>query len=266
MTFDREFRCFFIETYPLKELQARWKIVDDLARYVIEGCRDQYDVRAETLGAEVFTNNVKAIMGEHFARLVEVPAKHRNKYVTIDNRHQRVLEACKEAQHFQRYDVRACPTFSDKELLAAFKGEFDVDVIWKGQEDNPNCLGAFTNSLNNYYQACTRMCALSVIFKLVRWSEHTNLQLAGAEQLRAVLYQRIRSSTRELALFGGLLGGDHAKMATKILCHEMAYDPKASCGYSVIQFLQPDGKVPGSWSGKVSDSLAANIRLQYDLL
>jgi hypothetical protein len=261
-----DFRPFFIETYPLEELQARWKIVTDLCTYVVEGCRDQYDARAEVPHGEEFKNVVKAIMGEHLARLVEVPAKLRNRYCPVDNRFERVMSAFEEAERFSRYHIGACPTFSDKALLAVFKDEYGVDVIWQNQEGNPTCLGAFTNSLNNYKQACTRMCALNVIFELVRWSEHTNIYLAGAEQLRTVLYQRIRSATVQLAMFGGLLGGVHAKMATQILCHEMAYDPDGHTKFSAIQFLQPDGRVPGSWQATPENALAADIKARYEAL
>jgi hypothetical protein len=261
-----EFCPFFIETYPLEELQARWKIVTELCTYVVEGCRDQYDPRAEVPHGEEFKNVVKAIMGEHFARLVEIPAKLRNRYCTVDDRVKRVIDAFEEAKRFSRYHIGACPNFSDKVLLAAFKDTYGVDVIWQSQEGNPTCLGAFTNSLNNYYQTCTRMNALTVIFELVRWSDHTNIYLAGADQLRAVLYQRIHAATRELAMFGGLLGGEHAKMATQILCHEMAYDPKGHTKFSAIQFLQPEGRVPGSWQAAPENALSADIKARYEAL
>lgn len=266
MSTEREFRCFFQQTFPLELLQQRYKIVDDLGRYVLRGVMDRYARSPAHPSAKPFSDSIDAVWMRTFSQMVVVPKKQQALYFSPTNTAEHVFHAFEEAARYAREPISAIPHFTNEALAKEFGEKFGVTTINAGGTCKPSVHACYRMAMDNIKQTKTRLVALGAIFNLCRWSEYTTAELAGADAIRATLWQNLATYQRHAVAFGLLMGGQQAKEVAQMLVNETMYDPKADINYSLVQFRHADENMPGSWSGTEDEKLRADIVERYEAL
>jgi hypothetical protein len=105
------------------------------------------------------------------------------------------------------------------------------------------------------------------IIQLIRADEFKHITLQGFDEIGQQLRMHRMTFMRNLAMFGGLLGGSPARFVAKLLARDACHKEDAGdVQYSLIHFLMPDGRIPGSWSSDAEDRFRADIKKHYDKL
>jgi hypothetical protein len=164
--------------------------------------------------------------------------------------------------------LRATPHFSSTQIQLAFEAEFKTVLISTHDEAEPTVLGAYSTALMNFYQTESRLCTLYALSSLLRPNDYSNQPpLDGAEEIRTELWRRAKQFLLEIALFGGLLGGKYAAESTRFLTHELCQkENPEDIKYSVIQFLQADGRHPGRFLSETEELFRNDIAEKYNAL
>jgi len=258
-------KLFLSWTYSFEVLQARCNIVEDVLRYALKGAENQYDAPYAHPKAALLKADVKARMYEVFRPLV-MPKNGKAMVNPAGDTNELLFAAFEEARTYAMVDqIKAIPHFSSPELTSAFGKKFFARTISMGAEVHPSVEGAFDQARANFQQCESRLVALHSLYTLVSMNQYGNVpELMGFDEIRKTLWERRQKFLRDIAMFGGLLGGHRAKAVACMLARESCHktDP-ADVQYSIIQFLTADGVVPGRWSADQDEAFRKDIALKY---
>lgn len=260
-------KLFLNWMYPFEVLQARCTIIEDLVRYIGKGVDDPYDPSKRHPQWRAFEADVRARLYETFRPLMKRQSKT-PAGVEGDTR-EILFYAFDEGMANCSIDrLKAIPHFRDEGLISDFGKKFYARVIPSYHEADPSVDGAYNQSLDNFHQTEGRLAALHALYFLLRTNHHGNIaELLGFEEIRRTLFERRDQFMRYIAMFGGLLGGAKAAAAVQLLALESCHKEHSDyVQYSIIQFLQADGVVPGRWLGESDEKFRNDIKRRFDAL
>jgi hypothetical protein len=164
--------------------------------------------------------------------------------------------------------LKAIPHFRDEGLTSAFGKKFYARVIPSYNEAEPSVDGAYNQALDNFHQTEGRLAAMHSLYFLLRTNTHGGIaHLLGFDEIRSTLFQRRDQFLRHVATFGAMLGGARAAAAAQLLALECCHkEDGENIQYSIVQFLQADGVVPGRWSSDADEKFRADIKRRFDAL
>lgn len=257
------FKSFLSWTYPQEVLMERQQVIEDLVRYVVRGCESPYGRQENHPQEQPFTDRVRSMMlSECQPRLVT----KRKMKVNCGDTTKLVLEAFRTAIKNTRMTSICTPHFSNAALCEAFGNEFGVAVVPLVNEAPPTVVGAYHQALADLYQAETRLVALAAINELLMSPYYAD-RLTGYGELRDTLYQRRDRVLLNVATFGCLLGPESAATVARILAEKRCHAPdEGALQYSIIEYLQPDCRVPGSYLTSTVGAFRIDIKRYYDRL
>jgi hypothetical protein len=261
-----EFTPFFQNTFPLEVLKERAGILDSLVGYVTTGWVDPYTRRAAA-DANTFWESVRASVFTHFALYEEIPKRLRARMRAPGDTPDRLVAIFTEAKRFYGVKLLATPPFASDDLAQYFSKQLGTETISAYAEAKPTVEGAFKMARDNFIQAGTRTVSLYAICSLVKRAKYYDVSLSGQGALREHLYQQRVMFMRDMLVFGGLLGGESQREAVRMAAQQMCHKEDAGdIQYSIMQFLQPGGSIPGSYPAKSAEDFAADIKARYDSL
>ena len=258
-------KLFLSWTYSFDVLQERCAIVEDVLRYALAGAMNQYNAPYAHPKAAELKADVKARMYEVFRPLV-MPKNGKAMVNPAGNTNELLFAAFEDARTYAMVDqIKAIPHFSSDELTSAFGKKFFARTISMGAEAHPSVGGALDLARANFQQCESRLVALHSLYTLVSMNQYGNVpELMGFDEVRKTLWERRQKFLRDIAMFGGLLGGHYAKSVACMLARESCHktDP-SDVQYSIIQFLQPDGIIPSRWTSEQDAAFRADIASKY---
>ena len=258
------FKPFLSGMYNIDVLRNRQNIISQLTEFVVENLRDNVNPRDQHSSCKPFVESVNSTMFELSQPWAQLTKRQQS---LIDNGDTTgiVLDAFEKVMKWNHISDVIAPPFQDKHLYAAFVERFNAHVE-KWDKTDPSIQGAYNMAKLNMIRAHTRATCMSVIVTLLKRSDYSNPAIANFNVIREHLYTSGCEFSRQMLLFGGLLGGDFAKEALKVACNRMAYDPKMSIDYSVIHYLSRDGVSPGSWPTAHDVQFRDEIKKAYEQL
>lgn len=260
---DRDYQ-FLSEVLPADAKETRFTVIDDMVRYIQQCVGPQYGREGGLQEFSQFQTSVSAALFRFAARSVKLPKNFMAD--AAEKTALMVVEAIQEGMRFASAE-RICVThFANKEIAKAVQADTNaIQLSWE-EPEVPSVESAFQMAQDNFIRLETGIVYLYAIYKMARPSPYSNFDLAGGDAVRSFMYSRRAQFMKNILLFGGLLGGVQAAVAVKMVAREMVYNPNSDIDFSVIEYLQPFGRVPGSYLSKYNEDFMKDIINKYETL
>lgn len=247
---------FVLWTHTGETNAARCRILEDLMRFVFDGCVDPYK-GAQHAKAKVFENDIKARL---FDALQPSILKYKADGKTDGSTSAMLIAAFSTAERFTGLKLKVTPLIRDKAIETEFVKQFGCKPrVWR--ESEPTVEGAYSMARANYEVMTSRIITLNALLELVRESNHRNVEIPeGWHELRTTLFERRSEFLRNMLMFGGMLGGSAAAAAVHEAATTSCYkeDPDA-IQYAVAHFMIPDGILPSRYDHDWAEALKTDI-------
>lgn len=254
---------FISWTYAPEINAERCEIVLTLVRDILEGVADQHE-RSQHPQAEVLTAAVKARLYD--AQVPRFASSSNRKFKPQDagNTAELLVKAFQDGLKFSFVrELKLAPPLSMKYDQALVARELKCEVQ-QYFEASPSVDGALMMARYNLERTRTRQVMTYALSRLLQVSEHHDVPLSGMSEIRETLWSREAKFLRNVVLFGCLAGGDDAKAAIRELalstCHKE--DP-TEVRFSIMHFLQHEGRSPGSYYTAEDDAFRADIEQKF---
>lgn len=263
MMCDRDYQ-FLSEFLPAAVKETRFKVIDDMVRYLQQCVGPQYGHNDGLQEFSQFQTSVSAALFRFAARSVKLPKNFMAD--AAEKTAPMVVEAIQNGMRFASVE-RICVThFTNKEIAKAVQTDTNAVQLSWNEPDIPSVESAFQMAQDNFIRLETGIVYLNAIYKMARPSPYSNFYLAGGDAVRSFLYSRREQFMKNILLFGGLLGGERAAEAVKMVARKMIYNPNSDINFSVIGYLQPFGCVPGCYLSKYEEDFMKDIADKYESL
>lgn len=263
MMSDRKI-MFLGEFYPQEVKQQRYQIIENLSREIVRGAENRYGKKAYE--NPVFSRFEASIAACTFPFFRSNPKMPKNWRAETGDTYSLLAAAYNDAMSWLRASIIATPFFGVPDFENRFREQFStVDFSW-GASVEPTLEGAYEMARLNFAATETRILSITVLKTLLRRSEFNQVNIDGAEEIRDAFWQQRNAFMRDMLVFGAMIGGEAHTKAVKLAINQTMYDPKLDVNYSIIEYLQPNGRSPGSWPTSVDEKFRAAIKAGYEAL
>lgn len=239
----------------------RCQIVQALVQDILDGVADQHE-RSQHPKAELLTAAVKARLYDAQVPRFATTSKRKFKPQDAGDTAEMLVKAFQDGLKFSFVrELKLAPPVPVAEEAVAKALNCEAQQYF---EASPSVDGALMMARYNLERTRTRQVSTYVLSKLLQVSEFYDTPLPGLGEIRETLWSREAKFLRDMVLFGCLAGGNAAKAAIRELalstCHKE--DP-TEVRYSIMHFLQHEGRSPGSYYTATDEAFRADIELKF---
>jgi hypothetical protein len=252
---------FLSEFLPAEIKEERYRVISDMVRFITQCVESQYGPPYQFAAAGTLRESVSAALFRYAERTPKMPKKWAAEWpATIPL----VIEALRECMKYPSVSKICQAPFELKGLTEALRDELQAEeFVWQEPKE-PSVKEAYAMAKANFVRIETAIVFTVALHKMVRPSPYSEFNLRGADEIRTELYNRRQQFMKLILLFGNMLGDEYGREATKMMMREMVYDPDANINFSTIQFLQPLGRIPGSYLSKYDEAFRKDIIRHYE--
>lgn len=250
-------------TYSPEVLQERAMIVQRLAAFALQGTESKYTPGELHKSHATLMNAVQARLAEAFVQPVLSKTGKRLKSAPAGDTAELVIETFKN--RWNQLPLTVTPSLEGTVVDGAFQSAFNTTSAPFGRAE-PSVAGAYQRAKDNYFLTCSRIHSLHALQRLLRRSEYGNDEtMPGFSNINYSQYENTRRYLELMMLFGGLLGGEAAKEAVRMMAEQSCHSVEGT-RYSLMHFLTIDGYSPGSYYSADDEAFRKDIAEKYNNL
>ncbi len=252
-------------TYSYEVLQERAIIVQRLAAFALQGTGSKYTAGELHKSHATLMNAVQTRLAEAFVQPVLSKAGKRLKSASAGDTIEMVIETFKKKNCWNQLPLTITPPLEGTVVDAAFQAAFNTTSAPLGQAE-PSVAGAYQRAKDNYFLTCSRIHSLHALQQLLRRSEHgVDETMLGFSDISAAQYKNTQHYLELMMLFGGLLGGEAAREAVRMVAEQSCHST-SDTRFSIMHFLTVDNYSPGSYYSADDEAFRKDIAEKYNNL